>query len=166
MTNNQNIGNVSRWLIIGALGILLIVAQHLAKTLVYIIFAVGLMLAGGAGALSWWKNRSLERGELVNLVASAALFIVGLWILRNPDGFDKIINVIIGLVLIVAGVYWLNLSRTASDRLMSILSIVSIVLGVIITFSHAGTTWIVKAEGFSLVYSAVTGLIGEKVLKI
>ena len=162
---NNNAGNVSRWLIIGALGLLLIIANHLAKTIVYTLFAAGLILAGGAGAYGWWKGGTADRDDKVSLLGSIALVIVGVWILLNSDTFDKIINVVIGLVLIVTGVYRLALNKQAvQDRLLTILSVVSIVLGLIIACSHAGTTWLLKAEGFSLIYTAVTGFIGDKVL--
>ena len=90
----KNAGNLSRWLIIGVLGLLLIVGQHIAKTILYTLFAVGLLLAGAAGAYGWWQHRSTERDDLVNLLGSIALAVVGIWIMRNTDGFDKIINVL------------------------------------------------------------------------
>ncbi len=49
--------------------------------------------------------------------------------------------------------------------MMYILSIVSIVVGIIIAFSHAATNWVVTACGIALIYTAATGFIGEKVLR-
>ena len=70
---------------------------------------------------------------------------------------------LIGLVLIVTGASWLNENnRTTQDNLVRILSIVAIVVGIMITFSRAATGWIATAGGIGLIYTAVTGLIGEK----
>ena len=160
---NKNAGNTTRWLILGALGILLIINRRFALNIAYIIFAIGLMLAGAASAFGWWERRGLGNDDMVGLVSGIAMFVVGLWIIRNPNSFDKIINVLIGLVLIVTGASWLNENnRTTQDNLVRILSIVAIVVGIMITFSRAATGWIATAGGIGLIYTAVTGLIGEK----
>ena len=162
--NKKNAGNLSRWVILGALGLLLIVAQRLAKDIVYTVFAIGLLMAGGAGVFGWWQTRSVQRDNLLSLAGSAAMIVVGLWILRNPETFDEVVNIIIGLVLIVAGVYWLSFSlKPVRNTLMIVLGAVAIILGVIIASTHAGTTWLVTAEGVSLIYTAVTGLLSEKI---
>ena len=164
--DNKDAGNVTRWVVLGALGIFMIVAQRLAKDVIYIAFGIALVLAALSGAYDWWQHRSAEGGnQLVELLGSIALAVIGLWIFRNPDDFDSVVNVIIGLVLIVAGIYWLSLSRPVKDTLTTVLSIGAIVLGIIIASSHAGTTWLVTAEGISLLYSAVTGLICDKALR-
>ena len=56
---NKNAGNTTRWLILGALGVLLIINRRFALNIAYIVFAIGLMLAGAASAFGWWERRSL-----------------------------------------------------------------------------------------------------------
>ena len=161
---SQTAGNTTRWLLLGALGILLIINRRFALNIAYIIFAIGLMLAGVASVIGWWEDRRLGNEELVSLVSGIAMFVIGLWIIRNPNSFDKIINVLIGLVLIVTCASWLSMNgQSDQNKLMRILSIVGIVVGILITFSHAATGWIATAGGIGLIYTAVTGLIGEKV---
>ena len=161
---SKNAGNTTRWLILGALGILLIINRRFALNIAYIIFAIGLMLAGVASVIGWWEDRRLGNEELVSLVSGIAMFVIGLWIIHNPNSFDKIINVLIGLVLIVTCASWLSMNgHSDQNKLMRILSIVGIVVGILITFSRAATGWIATAGGIGLIYTAVTGLIGEKV---
>ena len=47
-------------------------------------------------------------------------------------------------------------------RVITIILVVAIVVGIMITFSRAATGWIATAGGIGLIYTAVTGLIGEK----
>ena len=113
---SKNAGNTTRWLILGALGILLIINRRFALNIAYIIFAIGLMLAGVASVIGWWEDRRLGNEELVSLVSGIAMFVIGLWIIRNPNSFDKIINVLIGLVLIVTCASWLSMNGQSDQN--------------------------------------------------
>ena len=160
---NDRIGNNSRWLLFGILGVLLLLNRRFALNIAYILFGIGLMLAGVACIYSWWQSRNQASNDLISPIGGLVLFVVGLWILNNPSSFDGILNVIIGLVLIVSGANWLSKSgHPNQDRLMIVLSIVSIVAGLIIALSRAGTAWIATACGFSLIYTAITGFLGER----
>ena len=164
--SNKNAGSISRWAILGILGIFLIFFRHYAKSIVYAVFAIGLMLAGAASVYGWWQAHRTGADDLIGLASGAAMLIAGLWILRNPGSFDRIINMIIGIVLIISGINWLNrASHETGSKTMLIMSIVSIVAGVIIAFSHAATNWLFSACGFGLVFTAVTGFISEKAFR-
>ena len=63
-------------MILGALGLLLIVAQRLAKDIVYTVFAIGLLMAGGTGVFGWWQTRFVQRDNLLSLAGSAAMLVV------------------------------------------------------------------------------------------
>ena len=161
--DNKDAGGIIRWVLLGVLGLVLIINRRFALNIVYVIFGIGLMLVGISSLVGWWQNRAYQQDDLFSLLGGIALFVIGLWVFRNPSSFDKIINVLIGLVMIVTGVNWLSVNAQGTrDRLMKILSIVAIVLGVMIAFSRAATGWIATAGGIALIYTAVTGLIGEK----
>ena len=164
--DNKNAGILSRWVILGILGLFLLFFRQTAKNIVYAVFGIGLMLAGAASVYGWWQARKDGMEDLIGVAGGIAMFIVGLWIMRNPGTFDRIINMIIGIVLVVSGVNWINRANQGSgNKTMYILSIVSIVVGIIIAFSHAATNWVVTACGIALIYTAATGFIGEKVLR-
>ena len=61
---NKNAGNTTRWLILGALGVLLIINRRFALTIAYIVFAIGLMLAGAASAFGWWERSTSASSTL------------------------------------------------------------------------------------------------------
>ena len=162
---NKNASSISRWVILGILGIFLIFFRRFALNIVYAVVAVGLMLVGVASVYVWWEDHRAGMNDLLSLAGGLAIFAVGLWILRNPGSFDRILNMIIGVVLIVAGVNWLNRSRASGSRLMTVLSAVAIVAGILIAFSRSATGWIATACGLSLIYTAVIGFIGEKAFR-
>ena len=162
---NKNAGSISRWVILGILGIFLIFFRRSALNIVYAVFAVGLMLTGVASVYGWWQDHRTGTDDLLGLAGGIAVFAVGLWILRNPGSFDRILNMIIGIVLIVSGVNWINRGRAAGSRVMTILSAVAIIAGILIAFSRSATSWIATACGLSLIYTAVIGFIGEKAFR-
>ncbi len=163
--SNKNAGIFSRWVILGILGLFLLFFRQTAKSIVYAVFGIGLMLAGVASVYGWWQARKDGKEDLIGVAGGIAMFVVGLWIMRNPGTFDRIINMVIGIVLVVSGVNWINRANVSGNKTMYILSIVSIVVGVIIAFSHAATNWVVTACAFALIYTAVTGFIGERTFR-
>ncbi|MBQ4436150.1 MAG: DUF308 domain-containing protein [Clostridia bacterium] len=165
-TTNKNAGNQLRWVILGVLGVLLIVNRRFALNIAYAIFAIGLMLAGILNAYGWWEARKAQHNDPIDLLSGIVLFVVGLWILRNPSSFDRIINMIIGIVLLVSGAKWLIVNKqTNNDKTMSVLSIIAIAAGLVIAMSRAATGWLATACGFCLIYNAVTGYISEKIFR-
>lgn len=109
--DNKNAGILSRWVILGILGLFLLFFRQTAKNIVYAVFGIGLMLAGAASVYGWWQARKDGMEDLIGVAGGIAMFIVGLWIMRNPGTFDRIINMIIGIVLVVSGVNWINRSN-------------------------------------------------------
>ena len=160
---NKNAAGISRWVILGILGLFLLFFRQSAKSIVYAVFAIGLMLAGVASVVGWWQEHKVGTDDLFSLGGGVALFIFGIWIFRNPGSFDRILNMIAGVVLVICGINWMNRNAGANgSKAMSILSIVAIVAGIIIAFSHAATNWVISACGIGLIYTAVTGHISEK----
>ena len=90
---NDRIGNNSRWLLFGILGVLLLLNRRFALNIAYILFGIGLMLAGVACIYSWWQSRNQASNDLISPIGGLVLFVVGLWILNNPSSFDGILNV-------------------------------------------------------------------------
>ncbi len=70
---------------------------------------------------------------------------------------------ILGLGMILSSVSSLSLGiRGEKDFLSIILACVSLVLGFIVLFTHAGTAWMTIMLGLSLVFSGLTGLVATK----
>ena len=43
-----------------------------------------------------------------------------------------------------------------------VMGAIALILGLIIACSNADTSWVIVAEGVGLMYTAITGFIGEK----
>ena len=158
-----NKANLITWLILGILGLMLIVGKKVIKDALYIIMAVGLIIAAVSGILGWWKEKRRSKDDIISLLGSFALLGIGLWIITNPTAFDTFLNVIIGLVLMITGVLWLVRGwRQSKDMIMIVMGAIALILGLIIACSNAATSWVIVAEGIGLIYTAITGFIGEK----
>ena len=161
--NKANKANLITWLVLGILGLMLIVGKKVIKDALYIVMAVGLIIAAVSGILGWWKEKSRSKDAIISLLGSLALLGIGLWIITNPTAFDTFLNVIIGLVLMITGVMWLVRGCKANkDIIMIVMGAIALILGLIIACSNAATSWVIVAEGIGLIYTAITGFIGEK----
>lgn len=47
---------------------------------------------------------------------------------------------------------------------MIVIGAIALILGLIIACSNAATSWVIVAEGIGLIYTAITGFIGEKII--
>ena len=158
-----NKANLITWLILGVLGLMLIIGKKVIKDALYIVMAVGLIIAAASGILGWWKEKSRSKDAIISLLGSLALLGIGLWIITNPTAFDTFLNVIIGLVLMITGVLWLVRGwRESKDMIIIVMGAIALILGLIIACSNAATSWVIVAEGVGLIYTAITGFIGEK----
>ncbi len=159
--------NIIYSLLLGLLGIALIVFQTTAKHVVYAVIGIGLIAAALIGLIGWFQLGDRRNASHISqLLGSIVLGLMGLWILTHASGFDKLINWIIGIVLIVTGVQWLIRNRGPfRSKAVSVLAVISILIGVIVAIYQMGTSLPVIAQGISLIYSAAMGLIGERLLR-
>ena len=159
---NENFRYI-KWILLFALGVFLIVGQHIAKEIVYNIFGAGLMLTGLAVLISPWKRNAERRELLQRILGGALLIVVGLWIIFYTGEFDAMLNIIIGFLMILGGFNWLAAGWTLGKNvLMMVLGAAAIALGILVLSTlHAATTWIVITEGICLIYSSIAGLICE-----
>ena len=151
------------WLIMAAMGIFLIIGHGLALDIMGKVLAVGLIVTAAAGVITFFRTKEKKSQDIAKLIGFAVLCILGIWILLNTPTFITVINVVLGAIMILSGV--LNLYhgwKMGKDIPTIVLSLVGIVLGFIIAFNNAATTWMTVMEGIGLIYSAVTGFISER----
>ena len=136
MKNLQRQGIIP-WLLLGVMGILCIVFSRTMTNVVEIILGIGLILAGAGGVIGWWQQgRSRSRNDLITLLVAAAGIALGIWILTHLNSFDKILNVILGVGLILAGLqYVLANWKTMGLNAEIIMAGLAVVLGVVILVS-------------------------------
>ena len=149
------------WIILGVLGIFLIFGHSLVQDIICKIIAVALMATAASGIYSWWKVKSKSPEALASLLSSVIFFLIGLWILLNTKAFIDLINIVLGAVMILGGLFSLIRGWKQRDTLGMVLACVGIVLGIIIACYNAATSLPVIYEGLGLLYTAVIGLLGE-----
>ena len=155
-------GNWITWLILLAVGVLLIIGKDLVKDALYMVAAIGLILASVVGAVSWWREKPHQVGEMPGLLGYIVTLVAGIWILTNPGTFDRLLNVLIGLILIGSGIQWFFRARKfGGDRMIMVISVMTVILGLIIACYNAATSWPIVVEGIALIYTAVAGWLSE-----
>ena len=92
------------WIILGILGLIIIIGQQFIKEVLLRIIGIGLIAATALGVYSWWKEGDRSPQRIALLIGLVAVFALGWWITINPALFDKVINVVIGLIVIIMGV--------------------------------------------------------------
>ena len=95
-------------------------------------------------------------------VSFIPFFLLGLWITVNPMRFDRLVNVVIGLVPVVVGIQWF-MRGWKPIRSYPILAsaVLAVIVGLVIMCNSAATTWVIVLGGIGLVYTAVIGIVGE-----
>ncbi|MBO4299548.1 MAG: DUF308 domain-containing protein [Clostridia bacterium] len=162
-TKKNGKNNILSLVIIGLLGLFLIFWPNASMTNACKLAGVALLLVAAAGVYTWLKTKSTKPSELARLAGSAAAAIIGLWILFNTKGFETIIPVILGLVMIVYGAIELYKAFKGGRNPISMaLAAGAIVLGLIVAFNPLGATKAaIICAGIALVYTAVTGIMNE-----
>ena len=156
-----NKGNMLSWLVLGLVGVLTIIFKTQVKNVLYIIAGAGLMVMAAISIISCIRGKSKDKNTVIQLAGSAILFIIGLLILCNPSAFDKFINIIIGVVIALAGLMWLFKGLKAKDVLTIVLGAIAVILGIFIAVNSSATNTVITIAGIGLIYVAVSGIISE-----
>ena len=155
--------NYIHWIIIGALGIFLIIGNQLAQDIFGKVFGAALVLAALSGLFSWWKTKSKAPDSVAQLIGCLVIGGIGLWALTKTEGFITFLNVVLGLIIIGAGTQSLIRGWKHDRSPVTIIgAVLGIILGLMIAFNNAATTWVTIAEGLGLLYTAITGYLGER----
>ncbi len=151
-------------LVMIALGLFIAIGHSMALDIVCKVVGVLLILSALGGIFHWWKDRKdkspVMYADLLGTLVAAGL---GIWCFFATDSFVTFLNVILGLGMILSSLSSLSLGvRGEKDFLSIILACISLVLGFIVLFTHAGTTWMTIMLGISLIFSGLTGLVATK----
>ena len=155
--------NFVYWLILAALGVFLILGNRMAQDIMGKIFAVALLVAAASGIIAWLKDRSAAPDALFQLIGSVVVGAVGLWALLKTGEFITFLNVVLGLIILISSALSLYCGwKMGRDPLTMILAGLGMILGLVIACNNAATTWMTIAEGVGLIYTAITGFLGER----
>ncbi len=151
------------WLLLGLLGLFLIFGHNLALEIVCKVLAAGMILVGAAGVISWLKKKEKSKEAIIALACFVIMALGGLWILTHTGTFITVINVVIGVVMIIASVLSLRHAlKEGKDKVTMILAVIGIIIGAVIALHNAATTWVTIAGGIGLIYTAFMGWVGDR----
>ena len=157
--------DVLYWLAMLALGLLMIIGHQGFKEVLYTIVGIGLIAVAVIGAIAWWREGDRTSGGIVRLVYNIGFLLLGIWIVSHPAAFDKLVNVVIALVVIVLGLHLFVRGWQSGKSIPAMAAgVIAVIIGIIIAANNAVTTWVVIMDGIALIYMAVIGLIGERLL--
>ena len=159
---NFDLAGKGGWLLPAVLGLLLVIFARALTSAVEILLGIMLILSGATGLLGWWNTRKTSgRDSLVILVGSVLAGVLGVWILSDLHGFEDVIKYILGALLILSGAQWLFINRAyIGFNLVTVLSVVTMLLGIVIMFTHDALVWPIRIVGFGLILNAVCGALG------
>ena len=151
------------WILLGVLGLLCIIFSKTMTNVVEIILGIGLILVGLGSAIGWWQQgRSRSRNDLIVLLVAVGAIALGIWILTHLKSFDRILNIVIGAGLIIAGVQHLILNwKTLALNTITVMAGLAVVLGIVILVRSNATTIPFVLAGIGMIYAAVCGVVNE-----
>ena len=157
-------GSILSLVIMGALGLLLIFFPGETTELLIRIVGVGLLIFGGSAIVSALMQKDFKLSATANMIGNVCAIIIGILCFFNPGWVMGFFHVILGAVITFHGITLLLSAMDMKDKgtrktAMMILSIASIVLGVLILTGKVFPLGIVIiVAGVVLVYNAVLGL--------
>ncbi len=156
--------NMLYWVLMGLVGLIMIIFRWQAKHLLYLMLGIGMLVTAGTGVAGWYQERKagLPNG-LIQLAGCVILAFLGVWVLTHAGAFDRLLNRVIGIVLIVTGVQWLLRNQgLAGSRPIALMACACIILGLLVALTRLGTTIPVVIAGGALVCGALAGAVAEK----
>ena len=158
--------NILYWLALLVLGILMIIGHQEFKEILYQITGIGLIAVAVIGGVSWWRSGDHSAAGMIGLLYNIGFLLLGIWIVSHPAGFDKLVNLVIALVVIILGLH-LFYRGWQFDRSVPAMAagVIAVIIGIVIAANNAVTTWVVILDGVALIYSALMGLMGERLLR-
>ena len=167
MDQNKKISLLS-WIILGIVGILTIILSREVEKVIYIIIGIALMLMAVVSVISCINGKNAKavfKNNMLQIILTLIVFLAGLWIVINPTGFGKLLNIVIGLGMLVAGAIWLYRGIKLKDVFISVIGGIAVVFGIIIAVNHSATSGIIVAAGIGLIYTSICGIITQLRLK-
>lgn len=162
----ENAGRLLTYLAMGVLGLLLIIFRERSMELLFRVAGIGLIVIGVIGLVGSLRRTGGSKDRVTaELLLSAAIAAVGIWVLSNPLAFEHAINFLVGAVLIAVGVMmFLRCRKNGGKRSDLILSGSVALMGILvfvfkITVFSTLAKWAIAACGVALIYTAVTGVL-------
>lgn len=144
------------------LGTILLVWTTATLTVIAVLFGLYFVVSGVLRIVRGFASTGAGAGgRILNIVLGLILLVVGIIAMRNPDGSLAVLGLVVGISWIVEGVAALVEYTADSSRWFGILfGVVAIIAGVIVLFAPVETIGVlVTIGGIMLIISGLVQLV-------
>ncbi len=167
MLKRIRINSVISALISVLIGIVFVLFSQLMADIITQIIGVVLLIGGVLFVIAYIARKDKTALDLSGMMLGIILGIVGVMILRNPEGLEKLLTLILGLVLLVSGIQSLldaiQLMRWTVGRFRFFglaFALITIILAlVMIIRQDVFSALFIKLFGFFFIYDGITSLL-------
>ena len=164
----SNPDNLSKTLILGLVGLVLLLIPGTLNKLIGILIGVALLAVGIIAIVKYIKEKG--NGSSLNLVSGILYSVLGVIIIIYPYSIINLVTICLGVYLVINGLLKLKLSfvlKRITDKWIGtlIMGIITVILGVVLIFNPFAGITITKLAGAFLVVVAVFDLIDTYIIQ-
>ena len=164
--NASNPDNLSKTLILGLVGLVLLLIPGTLNKLIGILIGGALLITGVLSIIKYTKENIA--GSNLNLVSGILYAVLGVIIIIYPYSIINLVTICLGVYLIINGMLKLKLAFTLkniTDKWIGtlVMGIITIVLGLLLIFNPFAGITITKLAGAFLVIVAVPAMPSSSV---
>lgn len=164
----NNPDNLSKTLILGLVGLVLLLIPGTLNKLIGILIGVALLVVGVIAILKYIKDK--ENSGSLSLVSGILYAVLGGIIIIYPYSIINLVTICLGVYMIINGLLKLKLAfmlKNITDKWIGtlIMGIITIILGLLLVFNPFAGITITKLAGGFLVVVAIFDLIDTYVIQ-
>ena len=164
----SNPDNLSKTLILGLVGSVLLLIPGTLNKIIGILIGAALLIVGVLAIIKYTKEK--EEGSNLNLVSGILYSVLGVIIIIYPYSIINLVTICLGVYLVINGLLKLKLSfnlKNVTDKWIGtlIMSIITVILGILLIFNPFAGITITKLAGAFLVVVAIFDLIDTYIIE-
>lgn len=164
----SNPDNLSKTLILGLVGLVLLLIPGTLNKIIGILIGAALLIVGVLAIIKYTKEK--EEGSNLNLVSGILYSVLGVIIIIYPYSIINLVTICLGVYLVINGLLKLKLAfnlKNVTDKWIGtlIMSIITVILGILLIFNPFAGITITKLAGAFLVVVAIFDLIDTYIIE-
>lgn len=164
----SNLDNLSKTLILGLVGLVLLLIPGTLNKIIGILIGAALLIVGVLAIIKYTKEK--EEGSNLNLVSGILYSVLGVIIIIYPYSIINLVTICLGVYLVINGLLKLKLAfnlKNVTDKWIGtlIMSIITVILGILLIFNPFAGITITKLAGAFLVIVAIFDLIDTYIIE-
>lgn len=164
----SNPDNLSKTLILGLVGLVLLLIPGTLNKIIGILIGAALLIVGVLAIIKYTKEK--EEGSNLNLVSGILYSVLGVIIIIYPYSIINLVTICLGVYLVINGLLKLKLAfnlKRVTDKWIGtlIMSIITVILGILLIFNPFAGITITKLAGAFLVVVAIFDLIDTYIIE-